>query len=311
MNEFNENSIQNTNEPDENSVNQNEEAPKKGKKEKEKLTGWPRVLKELREWAVSLVVAVAAVYVISNFLFLPIKVDGDSMNPTLASGERLFVTVFDVKVMDKLEKGDIVICNYYGRTNKDPLLHLIDMKTNFVKRIVGVPGDTVSKVSGVTYINGEPLDPQNEHTGYSYTLKETYEKEIAEGGTETVYVIVRKDTRTGQTKELEYSLKQAQNIDLDYEYVLGEEEYFVVGDNRYNSHDSRDWNGPEIERYAANNTRGDVGPITKDMIVGRAKCVFWPLGEFRKTENDPYYAYPGDPAPTGSLTDNGGSNEDN
>ena len=59
-------------------------------------------------------------------------------------------------------------------------------------------------------------------------------------------------------------------------YTLGEDEYFVVGDNVYNSHDSRDWNDSD--------PTGDVGPITGDMIVGRARFVFWPLSEIRSID---------------------------
>ena len=60
----------------------------------------------------------------------------------------------------------------------------------------------------------------------------------------------------------------------DYEpYVLGEDEYFVVGDNRYNSHDSRDWKDDDPDM--------DVGPIKKNMIVGHVRQVIWPLGSWR------------------------------
>ena len=58
--------------------------------------------------------------------------------------------------------------------------------------------------------------------------------------------------------------------------ISGEDEYFVVGDNVYNSHDSRDWNDSD--------PTGDVGPITGDMIVGRARFVFWPLSEIRSID---------------------------
>jgi peptide/nickel transport system substrate-binding protein len=60
----------------------------------------------------------------------------------------------------------------------------------------------------------------------------------------------------------------------DYDpYVLGEDEYFVVGDNRYNSHDSRDWKDDDPDM--------DVGPIKKNMIVGHVRQVIWPLGSWR------------------------------
>ena len=307
MNEINENSLKSDLQNAE-QTNANPSENKNGK-EKEKLTGWPRVIKEIREWVVSLAVAIVAVFIISNYLFLPIKVDGDSMNPTLTNKERLLVTVYDVKLSNKLQKGDVVICNYYGRTNKDPILGLVTMDTNFVKRIVGVEGDTVSRVRGVTYINGEPLNPRDE-TSYSYTLKEIREIVTETGETEKRYVVTL-TAPTGATRENELTYKQLRGIELDYEYVLGEKEYFVVGDNRYNSHDSRAWNGPDVERYIVNNVTGQVGPITEDMIVGRAKFVFWPLGEIRKVENNPYYAYPGDPVPTGIAADNGGINENN
>lgn len=261
---------------------------KADKKDKEKLTGWPRVKKEIREWVVSLIVAIVAVVILKEFLFLPIKVDGNSMNPTLTDEERLLVTVYDVKIVDKLQKGDVVICNYPGRTNKDPFVGLITMDTNFVKRIVGVEGDTISRVQGVTYVNGHPLDPR------AMSLISAVVKEVSayENGEPRILAEIN-----GAEREL--TLEQSRRFKFDYEYVLQEGEYFVVGDNRYNSHDSRSWNGPMIERVFVNDVSGDVGPITKDMIVGRAKLVFWPFSEFETVESDPFYAFPGDPAPKG------------
>ena len=60
-------------------------------------------------------------------------------------------------------------------------------------------------------------------------------------------------------------------------YTLGEDEYFVVGDNIDNSHDSRDWQDDL-------NSSDDVGPITGDMIVGHVRFVFWPLDEIRAVD---------------------------
>ena len=259
---------------------------KADKKEEEKLTGWPRVRKEIREWAISLITAAIVVVVMKEFLFLPIKVDGNSMNPTLLDQERLFVTVYDVKIANKLQKGDVVICNYPERTNKDPFVGLITMNTNFVKRIVGVPGDTVSRVQGVTYVNGDALDPR------AMTLISAKVKEVTtdEKGETSILADINGTERT-------LTLGESRRFKFDYEYVLGEDEYFVVGDNRYNSHDSRSWNGPDIPLVLVNDVSGDVGPITSDMIVGRAKCVFWPISEFEKVESNPLYAFPGDPAP--------------
>ncbi|MBR3928283.1 MAG: signal peptidase I [Clostridia bacterium] len=272
-------------EPENNEKSESEidSGKKSGKKEKEKLTGWPRVRKEIREWAISLIVAVLVVVIMKEFVLLPIKVDGASMNPTLTHGERLLVTVYDVKLANKLEKGDVVICNYPGRTNKDPIVGLVTMDTNFVKRIVGVPGDTVSRVQGVTFVNGEALDIKK------MRLTSAAVKEVStfENGEVKITALIN-----GVEREL--TLEQSRGYAFDYEYVLGEDEYFVVGDNRYNSHDSRSWNGPEIPLMLVNDVTGDVGPITKDMIVGRAKYVFWPIDEFEKIENNPAYVDPSD-----------------
>ena len=109
-----------------------------------------KLVKEIREWVVALVVAVLIVLVIQSFLFRIIRVDGHSMDTTLANGERLFVTVADVRFGD-VHRDDVVICHYPGRG-----------LTYFVKRCVAVPGDTIYCQNGVTHVvyqrDGETVD---------------------------------------------------------------------------------------------------------------------------------------------------------
>lgn len=256
-----------------------------------------RALKEIREWVVSIAVAVAAVLILKNFLFVPITVDGLSMNPTLLNGDKLFVTAYDVNVVNKLEKGDVVICHYPGRTSKHAILKFLTVKTDFVKRIVGMPGDTVSRVQGVTFINGEPLDPRAKTT-YSMTYEKTADGllRIFYNGIELLPVktddgSVRYSTGGNYTATLE---SLSSRYKFDYSYVLGEDEYFVVGDNRYNSHDCRAWNGPDLPYYKVNNASGHVGPLKKSMITGHVRSVFWPTSRWMSVENDPNYMYPTD-----------------
>ena len=208
----------------------------KKKEEKEKLTGKARIIKEIREWLVALVVAVLVVAVLQNFLFSIIRVDGQSMETTLHNGERLFVNVAEVRFGD-VDRGDVVICHYPNRTGK--FLGLVSYRLNFVKRCVAVPGDTVYRKNGVTHVvyeqDGLTVDEM---------LDERWEQYFFNGSSD------------------------------DYEeYVLGEDEYFMVGDNRYNSHDSRDWKDSDDSN--------DVGPISKSMIVGHVRQVIWPLGSIR------------------------------
>lgn len=190
-----------------------------------------KIRKEIREWIVSFAIALLAVVVIRMFLFTLIRVDGESMYPTLQDGERLFVTVYDARFGDT-ERGDVVICRYPNRGN-----------TYFVKRAVAVPGDSVYRENGVTHV--------------------VYTVEMSDGA---------------QIIDMELDPQHtAFQQGPDYEpYVLKENEYFVVGDNRYASHDSRDWIGCDSD-YA-------VGPITRDMIVGHVRQVIWPPDAFRAVQ---------------------------
>lgn len=207
-----------------------ENAIEENNKGKKKKSFW----RELGEWVVSLAAAVVIVLLIQNFLFTLIRVDGASMNSTLLDGERLFVTVADVK-FGGVERDAVVICHYPNRG-----------RTFFVKRVVGVPGDTVYRENGVTHIVSETVDENGETV-------------IVDNPLDAEFVSI------------------FYNVDNDYEpYVLGADEYFVVGDNRGNSHDSRDWNDSDPSR--------DVGPITKDMLVGRVRCVIWPFNSIRGVE---------------------------
>lgn len=188
-----------------------------------------RFLKELREWVVSLAIALIVVFLLKSFVFTLIRVDGSSMSPTLVGNQRLFVTVTDVKLFGA-DRGDIVICNYPGRYN-EPFLGFIKTKTCFVKRVVAVEGDTVYRdADNITYV--------------------TYGD-------------------TGETVALDAHVNIRPRGD-EYSYTLQEDEYFVVGDNRGYSHDSRDWHDGIAEER-------DVGVITKNMLVGRVRFVVWPF----------------------------------
>ena len=119
-------------------------------------------------------------------------------------------------------------------------------RTFFVKRVVAVPGDQVYRSMGVTHV----IYTTTDENGQTITVDEALDSSYV-----SIFF----------------------NPGNDYEpYTLGEEEYFVVGDNRGNSHDSRDWNDTDPSR--------DVGPITKDMITGHVRCVIWPLSEIRTIE---------------------------
>jgi len=184
---------------------------KKGKKEKEKKT----LKQEIISWIVTLATAIVLALVIRTFIFEPIRVDGSSMADTLHNGEITF-TFKTGYLFNDPQRQDVVICRYPNR------------KEYFVKRVMGVPGDTIAILGTTVYINGQPVEEPYltaERNRYDHTM---------------------------------------------LPITLGENEYYVMGDNRDNSNDSR------------NLTK--VGPITRDMIVGHVACVLFPFDAIRGVE---------------------------
>ena len=180
----------------------NEEPPKKS---------W---VKELIEYVIWLGSVWVVVQLIISFVGVFSVVDGDSMQPTLYDKEYLWVDKLTYQFSDP-ERFDVVIFPIY--------YHGED--THFVKRIIGLPGETVYiDENGVIYINGE-------------VLPDTYGKEVI----------------------AEYTRHMAAEP-----IVLGEDEYFVLGDNRNHSSDSR------FE---------SVGNITRDRLMGRVVARLWPFNK--------------------------------
>ena len=169
------------------------------------------ILKELMGWIVYIIIIVALAWVIITFVGQRTQVSGSSMETTLSDGDQLIVDKISYRFRDP-NRYDIVVFPYQYEEN-----------TYYIKRIIGLPGETVQIVDGYVYIDGQQLD---EHYGNEVML----DPGIAE---EPV--------------------------------TLGDDEYFVLGDNRNNSQDSR----------AAN-----VGVIHRKDLLGRAWIRIWPLSEF-------------------------------
>jgi signal peptidase I len=99
---------------------------------------------EVWEWIKALVIAFAVAALIRYFLFTPIVVDGDSMMPTLQDGDRMIVNKIDYKISDP-DRFDIVV--FHAPEGKD-----------YIKRVIGVPGDYVEYKNDQLYVNGKKYD---------------------------------------------------------------------------------------------------------------------------------------------------------
>ena len=213
-----------------NPLDQSEETPAEGRKrkllefreEEKKPLLTDKARKEIREWVVSLAVALVVVLLIRTFLFTIISVDGPSMSDTLLDGDRLMVTVLDMK-LNGPERFDVIICKYPERNDQ------------YVKRVVGLPGETLEVREGVLYIDGEAVE------------------EPFLSGERTV----RFDKASNNFGPIE----------------IPENRYFVMGDNRDNSNDSR-----------------SVGFITGDMIIGKVRHIIWPLSRIGSVAGSEVYA---------------------
>jgi signal peptidase I len=149
---------------------------------------------EVWEWTKALLIAVGLAALIRYFLFTPIVVDGLSMMPTLHNGDRMIVNKLSYTVGEP-DRFDIVV--FHAPEQKD-----------YIKRVIGLPGDTVEYKGDVLYINGK---------SYEEPYLEEYKEQVDEG-------LLTEDFT------LEEKIGQA---------TVPEDTIFVMGDNRRFSKDSR------------------------------------------------------------------------
>ena len=174
---------------------------------KEKSRG---IAGEILSFLLYVVVVVGITFLIIHYVGQRTYVSGSSMENTLSDGDNLIVDKITYRFSDP-KRYDIIVFPYQYEEN-----------TYFIKRIIGLPGETVQIVDGIIYIDGE-------------ALQESYGREVMK------------------------------NSGLAADPVtLGEDEYFVLGDNRNDSTDSRD---------------PSVGKIPRERIIGRAWVRIWPLSK--------------------------------
>jgi signal peptidase I len=158
-------------------------------------------------WLRDVLLAIGVSAFIIIFLYQPVRVEGTSMLPNLEDQDRLFINKFAFRV-GEIHRGDVVVFRYPRDETK-----------NYIKRVIGLPGDRVRIVRGSVYVNGRLLPEP--------------------------YVPAR------------YTDDRSQP-----EIRIPADEYFVLGDHRNISSDSREF-----------------GPVERDLIYGKAAFVYWPFDQ--------------------------------
>lgn len=169
----------------------------------------PGIIREILGWIFYIIVILVLTYVIITYVGQRTSVSGSSMETTLSDGDQLLVDKLSYRFQDP-KRFDIIVFPYQYEEN-----------TYYIKRIIGLPGETVQVVDGYVYINGSRLE------------SDIYGNEL-----------------------MDDPMSASQPI------TLGEDEYFVLGDNRNHSQDSRD---------------PSVGEVKKDTIMGKAWVRIYPF----------------------------------
>ncbi len=164
----------------------------------------------LRDLALSVLIAIILIV----FIYQPVKVEGTSMMPALTDQERIFINKFTYRFgIGAIERGDMVVFFFPA-----------DRSKSYIKRVVGLPGDTVEIDRGALVVNGKRL--VEDYVPEEYRDRQSYPP-----------------------------LK------------VPPDEYFVLGDHRSSSNDSRAW-----------------GTVPRKFIYGKAVFVYWPLARMGRVK---------------------------
>ncbi|MEK3975893.1 signal peptidase I [Psychrobacillus sp. FSL K6-2684] len=177
---------------------------------------------ELLEWVKAIGIAILFAWGVRVFILTPIVVDGASMMPTFEDGDKVVVNKIGPRLTE-YKRFDVIVFE----AKED---------TNYIKRIIGIPGDRIAYENDELFINGEK---------YEEPYLDEYKKALL--GNDTLTQDFTLDQKLG-------------------EIAVPEGHYFVLGDNRLNSIDSRD---------------PSVGFVPMDKFLGSAEIVFLPLDNLK------------------------------
>ncbi|MBC3886266.1 signal peptidase I [Undibacterium griseum] len=218
------------------------------------------------EYSGSFFPVIALVFFLRSFLYEPFKIPSSSMLPTLYVGDLILVNKFEYGIRLPVINKKVIELNNPKRGDVMVFKYPVDPTVDYIKRVVGVPGDKVVYRNKRLLINGQPLSYQTmpdfldeEHLNYSRQLTENLNG---------VSHRILNDDRAPAFVNDPFNFPKRENCSYDNEgfsCVVPEGHYFMMGDNRDNSLDSRYW-----------------GFVPDQNIVGKAFFIWMNLGNIKR-----------------------------
>ncbi len=216
------------------------------------------------DWTAGLFPVILVVFLLRSFLFEPFKIPSGSMIPTLMVGDLILVNKFHYGVRLPVINKKIIDNNAVQRGDVMVFRYPVDPRQDYIKRVVGIPGDEVSYLNQKLSINGKPVPLKSEGEFYDDDSLR-YSPQFSEKLGEVEHRILVQPQRNAYYGPDPKRFPMADNCRYSPEGVVctvPPGHYFMMGDNRDNSQDSRFW-----------------GFVPDENIVGKAFFVWMNFGD--------------------------------
>lgn len=221
------------------------------------------------DWTAGLFPVILVVFLLRSFLFEPFKIPSGSMVPTLLVGDLILVNKFHYGIRLPVLNKKIIANNDVKRGDVMVFRYPEDPSTDFIKRVVGIPGDEVSYVNQKLYINGQLVPVQPHGNFYDEDARVYRPRFLEKLGDKEHEILVQPDAqRYFRADRADGPFPYSENCRYSLEGVtckVPAGHYYMLGDNRDNSRDSRFW-----------------GFVPDENIVGKAFLVWMNFGNLKR-----------------------------